>query len=168
MSHVVNETSFQLEYECISHFYGAETAKRSGVPLMNHIDEGLAIMEKNGASVAAKAAFCIHPMLQSDEEFQSRIYGVMALVSSRVLMLALEYRRAANAYLCKPYTDDWTQFEISQAVGYLLPEVKDMLIADKLQNQKDFQIHHLGKHHRSDKLDAYFIKWIEYLAKNLV
>ncbi len=36
---------------------------------MNHIDEGLFILKKIGASELAKRAYAIHPILQGDDEF---------------------------------------------------------------------------------------------------
>jgi hypothetical protein len=38
-----------------------------------------------------------------------------------------------------------------------------MLIADKIQNRKDFELYHLGKHERSSELDSYFKNWLERL-----
>ena len=38
-----------------------------------------------------------------------------------------------------------------------------MLIADKIQNRKDFQLYHLGTHTRSEQLDQYFKNWLEKL-----
>ena len=43
-------------------------------------------------------------------------------------------------------------------------EVNDMLIADKIQNKKDFMIYHFGKHERSEELHAYFDKWLDVLT----
>jgi len=44
-----------------------------------------------------------------------------------------------------------------------LKEVNDMLISDKIQNRKDFEIYHLGKHERSSQLDQYFKNWLTKL-----
>ena len=54
-----------IEYKAIQEFYGDGEAKRSHIPFMNHIDEGLAILERINASDRAKRAFCIHPIAQS-------------------------------------------------------------------------------------------------------
>ena len=53
-----------IEYNIIKAFYGEERANRSGVLLINHIDEGLHILEKIGASEKSKKAYCLHPILQ--------------------------------------------------------------------------------------------------------
>lgn len=39
----------------------------------------------------------------------------------------------------------------------------DMVLADKIQNRKDFRLYHKGKHKRSKQLSAYFDIWIEFL-----
>lgn len=39
-----------------------------------------------------------------------------------------------------------------------------MLIVDKVQNRKDFELYHLGKHKRSNELNQYFKNWLERLS----
>jgi hypothetical protein len=70
----------------------------------------------------------------------------------------MEYRRVANAYLSKREIKSLDDIELSP-----LHEVNQMLWADKLQNQKDFRLYHMGKHERSDILEQYFINWINKL-----
>jgi len=38
-----------------------------------------------------------------------------------------------------------------------------MLVADKVQNRKDFLAYHKGTHARSDELDYYFKLWLRRL-----
>ena len=38
-----------------------------------------------------------------------------------------------------------------------------MLIADKIQNYKDFQLFHENTHPRSDRLKEYFLEWFDKL-----
>ena len=45
-----------LHYQAVEEFYLNQCAKRSGVPLINHIDEGLAILNVIGASKKAREA----------------------------------------------------------------------------------------------------------------
>jgi hypothetical protein len=155
----------KYEYDLIKSFYGTRFAQRSGVPLMNHIDEGIEILTELDAKEYVKAAFCLHPLLQGDAEYTAYmpIIANDPKVSSSALVLALDYRRAANAYLCKLSTDAWGIPEISEAVGPLLEDLRFMLIADKRQNQKDFLLYHQGTHPRSDQLTKYFENWLEYL-----
>lgn len=68
MSDIVERLA--AEYHVIAAFYGDRTAKRSGVRLMAHIDEGLALLTKWGASDLAHRAFCLHPIVQNGEDFE--------------------------------------------------------------------------------------------------
>jgi hypothetical protein len=145
-------------YELIKEFYGMDVAKRSGIPLINHIDEGLKILDRIGASDTVKEAFCLHPLLQSDEAFNQNKSRDFPGVSAPVLLLTMEYRRVANSYLSKNEVEDF--------VGFSCEEVKQMLIADKIQNYKDFLLHHYGHHDRSDQLYKYFHNWFDLLGVN--
>ncbi len=151
------------EYAMISLVYGRRKTERSGVPLINHIDEGIEIMVSRNASERAIRAYIVHPVFQGDDNLQSAIDDTKWEMDWHVVALAMEYRRAANNYLCRPDTDDWTLEDIRRAVGLLLPEVREMLIADKLQNQKDFRLYHYGTHARSEQLERYFNNWMELL-----
>lgn len=156
------------EYRTIAEMYGERYAKRSKVPYMNHIDEGLAVMSWAGAGVEAMKAFCLHPLYQSDEDFGKNVFGFFHPFLSRddndsevrSMLLAVEYRAWANRTL-------------SSRVGELrgpedipLPpirEVRDMLVGDKVQNYKDFLLYHSQTHPRRHELDRYFRLWLERL-----
>lgn len=148
-------------YNLIKNYYGNETAKRSCVPLINHIDEGIYILNKLGASKATIDAYCLHPIFQSDdaikEAFQNLKNGTFD-ISQEALALALEYRSKANAYLS--FHERTKDREPNPGP---LVEVKQMLIADKIQNRKDFEKYHKGKHERSDRLSEYFREWLDVL-----
>lgn len=152
-----------IEYHLISEHYGDRCAERSGVRLMNHIDEGLEVLSALHATEETKRAFCIHPLLQDDKELAENKDVLCGLVHPYVLLLAMEYRNKAQAYLCRPHTDNWTQEDIKLYVGTLLPEVRNMLIADKAQNRKDFLLYHKDTHPRSEELSRYFQNWLYYL-----
>lgn len=151
------------EYRLISGFYGNKKAKRSNVFLMNHIDEGVDILFRLGEEESAIRAYMIHPYLQSDEDFENNYFQVNGF-DKNVLVLALEYRKCANAYLCRPHTDNWTVADLELYVGPIIKPVKHMLIADKIQNQKDFLAYHQGTHERSEQLTKYFETWLQYLG----
>jgi hypothetical protein len=144
------------EYAAINEFYGKQTADRSGLSLMRHIDDGLHILTLNGASDTAKAAFCLHPLVQNSE--------VVDVSWSPAYSLACEYKGKANAYLCRPDTD-WVSSvgDVQSIVGEMTDDCRAMLIADKRQNYGDFIAAHYGKHLRSKELDRYFRLWIAYL-----
>lgn len=142
------------EYEVISQFYGTRKAARSQVPLINHIDEGLELLDSD----LLKRAFCLHPLVQNEEPLD--------LSWSEALPLAQEYARKANAYLCRPETDYVkTSEQLLALTGSLGSEVASMLLADKTQNQRDFNKYHKDSHPRSQQLTEYFDLWIATCLK---
>lgn len=160
----MNYIDFLTSYQAIRQFYGDKRAERSNVPLMNHIDEGIEILDYLNASDAAKAAFCLHPIFQDDSAWPDALDNeIIRRVDPKVIILVMEYRKTANAYLCRPFTDWYTLKELEDHCPLVLDEVRDMLIADKIQNRKDFEIHHLGTHNRSIELYNYFKRWLRYL-----
>jgi hypothetical protein len=147
------------EYLAIERAYGTRTAQRSGVPLMRHIDEGLAVLQRIDAPDEAMRAFCLHPLLQEDPAYAANLAWVTALTEPHVLALALAYRRVANATLSTRPIASAADIPLSGMV-----EVDQMLVADKVQNRKDFLLHHRGHHPRSEVLDRYFQMWLERLG----
>lgn len=144
-------------YKIIKDYYGDKTAKRSGVKLINHIDEGLDILDNIGASQIVKDAYCLHPLLQSDDEFNKNKSMDFSNISTESIVLAVEYRRVANSYL--------STMSMNQFVGFTNFEIKQMLYADKIQNEKDFKLYHEGIHPRSKELREYFNNWLNILLK---
>ena len=148
------------EYAAIAREYGERRAKRSQVPLIQHIDDGLTVLEAIGASEAAQRAFCLHPLLQDDAAYAANIGRTSELTDdAHVLMLTLEYRRVANAALSSRELASAADIELSP-----IGEVNEMLVADKVQNRRDFLRHHLGSHPRSEILERYFELWLERLG----
>lgn len=144
-----------LSYKCIQEYYGDKKTKRTGVPLMNHIEEGGAILHQLGASNITKNAYYLHPILQSDEEFVKNKSMDFDGINPESLILAMEYRRVANSYLSHMHQDEF--------VGFPCEEIRQMLIADKVQNYKDFMQYHYGRHERSAELYSYFNNWFDLL-----
>ena len=151
----LNSVKKTAEYRLITRAYGTIRAKRSGVPLMNHIDEGLVVMIRILASQEAMKAYCIHPLVQEDSLLE--VFGVdlIKCCDSQSLLLAKEYREAANSYLSKGKPEDY------RPSAY--PDVQDMLIADKIQNKKDFELYHAHTHPRAEELKKYFQNWMVIL-----
>lgn len=149
-------------YRYISEYYGDRVAARSQVKLINHIDEGLEILTMIGASDDAKEAFCMHPIIQNSDDLAKNYAWAFDIdpiyVSGRVMLLAMEYRNIANQYLSHREIDSLDDIVLSP-----IPEVNDMLIADKIQNYKDFLIYHQGNHPRSRELTHYFCNWLKKL-----
>lgn len=151
----------------VQEYYGDKAAERTQVPYINHIYEGLAILDQIGASLNAKEAYCLHPIYQVEKKpLEHEIvkkYGDK--FDPHSVELALEYRKRANAYLCKRH------YQSADDVVTLsdMPEVNDMLIADKVQNRKDFEVHYESQSDketfdRSDRLSQYFKNWLAALG----
>lgn len=155
------------EYKAISMFYGERTAKRSGVPLMNHIHEGVKVMQVFDASNAAMRAYMLHPLFQHDDQLTT--VGIDFAnrnieADPFIVMLAMEYRARANGWLSyKVENKNDPTFNGWPSPGSIR-EVKLMLIADKVQNRKDFELYHKGTHERSDELEVYFRIWLDVLG----
>lgn len=159
----------------IRRYYGNRTAARSGVSLLNHIYEGLALLRGMGAPEDTQIAFALHPMFQSDQALRDEVWANpgLARISPGQMLRVMEYRHIANASL-------------SDIVGLSAPEPEDerpprpflkrnirlspvegvnlMLIADKVQNRKDFEKYHKDTHPRSQELAFYFDMWLVALG----
>lgn len=148
-----------VEYKLIARHYGVRIAQRSQIPLINHIDEGLIVLDCINATNASKRAFCLHPLFQADEELKVN-WHMASFIEPHVLLLTMEYRNIANAFLsdkmrCNTIVDD---INLSP-----LFEVNHMLIADKVQNRKDYITYHQGTHPHTMQLDLYFDIWLRAL-----
>lgn len=165
------------EYRAIKSLYGDTKASRSDVPLINHIDQGLAIIEavdkhriipvKFDVEIAQRG-FCLHPIFQSDVNLAK--YGPEAASKSHPLavLMAMEYRQRANFWLSDMVVSvsETKISQIERPVLSGLPEVNAMLIADKVQNRKDFVKYHKATHARSAELAHYFVEWLEAMGLN--
>jgi len=148
------------EYRAIERHFGGRRATRSGVLYMNHIDEGLAVLRDLGATDRAKRAWCLHPLLQLDADLPGSYADLAGLSDdAAVLVLAMEYRNIANAHLSRRVVDSIEDIAMSP-----LAEVGDMLRADKVQNYKDFLLHHRATHPRAGALHRYFRQWLQRLS----
>ncbi len=148
-------------YALIESYYGSRRAKRSGVLYMKHIDEGLAILDAIAADLSAKRAFCLHPIVQSDEDLRRAPDSIRSMkdLDPVALLLAVEYRSVANEYLSPRRIRSIEEIRLSPLEG-----VQQMLVADKVQNRKDFERHHRGTHPRSRELEEYFANWLRRLG----
>ena len=146
----------------IREFYGDRRPERSCVPYINHIGEGLTVLDAIGASQHAKRAYCLHPIVQGDAEFRVAFNADSVLlrfaIDGHALALAVEYRSVANAYLSHRKISDVSEIRLSP-----IQDVNDMLIADKIQNRKDFLVHHADSHPRANQLSDYFLNWMSRL-----
>lgn len=159
-----------VEYKLISKHYGDRVAKRSQVPLINHINEGLVVLDAIGASYASKRAFCLHPLFQADADLEENCHRSVFMAPD-IMMLTMEYRSVANEFLSDKMDDiviediSWGIADAARVIRLSpLQEVNDMLIADKVQNYKDFVTYHQKTHARTSELDDYFNMWLDRLG----
>lgn len=146
------------EFEIVRRFYYGLSAKRTGLPYIRHIEQGCQILVQMRASEHAIRGFCLHPIVQDDNDllsfrFETRTAETMIRPFS--WMLAMEYRKLANSYLSKHYAagdERWRYVELSP-----LEDVNNMLIADKVQNRHDYELFIRGKF--DSKADNNYYKW---------
>ncbi len=153
------ETLDWPEYKAIQNYYADKRAKRSQVLLMNHIDAGLYALKRLDASIDAQKAFCLHPLYQNDEDLKNN-FNALAIQDFSPLALAytIEYRSVANEYLSARKINSIEEIRLSP-----LEEVNFMLMADKMQNYKDFTLFHSKTHKNSEELEIYFNNWFKRL-----
>ncbi len=156
-------------YLIIASRYGDQRAERSQVPLINHIHEGLILLQELKAEPMTMRAWCLHPLFQGDRDMLNewepdpRLPGRRPMdygqITSREMLLTMEYRMRAQAYLAH-HVSIPELFPQPSA----LPEVNKMLLADKVQNCRDFERFHEGTHGNSLGLAIYFRKWLHFLS----
>lgn len=159
------ETVILSSYRFIEQVYAFKKASRSGLWYMNHIDEGLYILDRlNGLGLGSpdptdKAAFASHAALQSDEDIKYN-YGpwISKMTNSnRLATKVFEYRAIANDYLSNKVISSPSEIKLSPLEG-----VNMMLMADKIQNFKDLMLHN-REHPRFEQLHQYFMNWFTAL-----
>ena len=162
------------QYCAIAQYYKDKNAKRSGLPYIKHIDEGIEILRRIDAPALAIYGFILHPLFQGDEalakfwdqmrDFNTR--NIADMISTRELAVVLEYRNLANGFLSR-------DVGIRRATLSPMREVNLMLLADKVQNQADFYRYQSCtgpkatlSEHKYHLLERYFIEWRTLLKQN--
>lgn len=155
----MKNNTLEICYKTISEFYGDRKAHRSKVPYIQHIDEGLKILDSITEDEVVKGAYCLHPILQGDDDFRENWKSeILKDIPRDALVLCMEYRHTANSYLSNSSPFNF--------IGFSCIEVEQMLIADKVQNEKDFAIHHEDTHPRAKELRTYFDNWEKLLGQD--
>lgn len=142
-----------IHYRTVSTFYANKQAQRSGQEYIRHIIQGLIVLNRINSNEQTMKAFCIHPIVQEDNALlQAVVTELLKDCDPTVVALAMEYRAVANSYLSHH------PFRTTLDLGPL-QAVKEMLIADKIQNSYD-----LNRYNQQDKdfyrLNAYFNSWM--------
>lgn len=133
--------------QVIETYYGTTKAKRSGIPYINHIYEGLGILGVLNASEEAKTGFIWHPLYQD-----AKIYSENNCAS--------KYSYVADTFLRKNYKINNTKFLEKHLQN---KDIRDMLIADKVQNYKDFT-NNKDKYAERKDIEKYFLWWFDQLS----
>lgn len=168
-THEVDTSVFPWDtnaYKAIHDFYHDTEGKvlranRSGVSYMNHIIEGAYFLtEVMPTSDEFVEAFLVHPIFQ-DPDIPVEIiqlYVDKFELSTAVVCAALQYRKAANSFLPKDvYTGRQPPVIFDQGIKF-------MLIADKIQNLKDFLKYFDKTSPRYKPLQTYFETWLAVLG----
>lgn len=149
-------------YKAVENFYRGRYAIRSGFLYLRHINEGLEILDYNYCGLETLQAWCLHPLVQDDKDLDASCLDQSILLkckpSAVALMLAMEYRAIANSYLSKHYRSPHDRIVLSS-----IPEVNEMLVADKLQNYKDMMLNTNIEPARKELLTNYFYNWFNAL-----
>jgi len=85
-------------YQMIARHYGDKTTARSGVLLINHINEGIEILNRYGADPVVMEAYAVHPIFQNDADLKANFYQCADL-HPLITLYAIEYRNIANQFL---------------------------------------------------------------------
>ena len=153
------------EYDMIRDFYEGKVAGRSGLPYMNHINEGLFLLAQRNVFLIAKKAWCLHPLIQGHSEFEINHptffeWGMRGGEHAAAAMIALEYRNVANQYTSLDELKHYKDVYLSPVMS-----VNAMLSADKVQNYKDAIDHVIPREpSSSERLHNYFQSWLDALG----
>ena len=157
-------------YLLISQYYQGKIAKRSKLPYINHINEGIYILYRIcGWSELLIASYCIHPLCQGDQALSKTCsyHFDFSGIDPVAIFHAMEYRHIANSYLSTMVTAT----NSAQNIGLSpIDGVNKMLVADKIQNKKDFMLHMYNKLERktykkaSEHYLSYFNNWLASLG----
>jgi hypothetical protein len=139
------------EYKWVTEVYAKQFAKRSGLSYANHVMEGAVILRGRGASDDIIKAFLIHPYYQDGAVFKTPLTATK--FSPEAVALAVEYRWVANNSTSRVYA------ETGRITLAECDAVNEMLIADKVQNRKDFLARN-QTHPNFVLLNNYFNAWL--------
>jgi len=162
---------YNLIYE---YFKDKRTSK--SVSYMKHIDEGIKILENINAGKLTIEAYILHPFIQCfnlkgangkiimTQEEMEKYFNIYEIEPEIIAKLFL-YRKFANSYLCSSETDyiSYKQVKFLLIGLHNYQDIVKMLIADKIQNYKDFLKYRKNDHKRSKELDYYFNIWLKVL-----
>ena len=133
-------------------------ARRTGISHFQHVREGVRILQTLSAPLISQQAFTLHPLIQKTDDFVNNL-ALLEGCDARAVALAVEYRWVANQGVRQRVRENGWQITLSS-----FPAVNQMLLADKVQNRKDFLLHFPPSHPDFDELVRYFGCWMEALG----
>lgn len=156
------------EYIQIRKFYAGRTCKRTGVAHIEHIDQGLRILDDLNAPQDTKRAWCLHPLAQavtSGSDRKDKNVGAYLLGRWRnrvAATRAFDYALSADQVLSR---DPLHRFD--NIVKPTLASTYMMLVADKIQNYHHFESE-WDSFDPQDRyrLSTYFDRWHDVLSLN--
>jgi hypothetical protein len=156
-------------YKLIQQKYQGKIAKRSGLGYMSHIQEGIFIIQLlYGDDQNLVEAYCLHPIFQNDRLLSQLLVensSELSLILPQTIVFCMEYRNIANSYTIKNKIKNPESIKIGS-----LEMIHKMLVADKIQNKKDFMKYMYLKHERPSYVKAsehglqYFDSWLDRLS----
>lgn len=135
-----------------------QRTKRTDLSYFDHVDDGVKILEALAAPLVVQKAFCLHPLVQNTTEFV-KYFDLIHLFEAKAVALAVEYRWVANLGIRQALKADNWNVTLSS-----FEHVNQMLVADKVQNRKDFlRLYTPETHPEYDEISHYFNVWLKAL-----
>ena len=159
-------------YLAIAESFKGKTAERTSLPYMNHIDEGLRVLDALDATLVTKQAFCLHPLVQLDTVLINEItsVGYINTATPQAILLAMEYRNCLNKISSKSVISKFSPRFVEKLQSRIktFPGLYHMAVADKIQNNKDFTENYIdgsSKHANYKGLTRYFNFWLHNILR---
>lgn len=134
-------------------------ARRTGVSHFDHVSQGIKVMRVLNSPLIAQIAFTLHPLFQEDTALEQN-WRLLPSCDPVAVDLVMAYRQVANA---------GTRLKV-QANGWRVKTgdnglVREMLVADKVQNRYCFERFYPELDSPSGQgLRRYFKIWLDVLG----
>lgn len=156
-----DSTEYRIARQQLS---GKSTLSTPSYTLTGQLELTLEVLDRLQSWPTAMKAVCLLPLLLDDATFEYGWKGACKNgVSPSALVLAMEFRRVANSYLCAPHTDSWNIYVVKNRLGTVVPPVRNMLIAHHAVKYRFF-VNTQSRHHRWAELDKYYKQWFDVLC----
>lgn len=140
----------------------ADNRDNDGVFLMNHVDEGLAVLAGLGTSTLAKRAFCLLPLVRADADLAKYCESLDQALGP----IVGGHEALALAMTCRGVACCWrpdTAFPEGGLPVGAVQAVHEVLIAENVQKRKALSRSNQGAKARLE-LDTHYRRWLEALG----